>query len=276
MKMYTLVIVALVVFGSCQSGKTTNKSGAEDSAKQNRLPADEIWHLVNAKEQWVNASFIEDVRKTNSPAASMKKIPGILQFYTSGGDASKDSLKVTCRHIFDETGVGFTVYAQRGTTDNSLLMKVDSDKTNMAGYYDMAYAADGKDTFIVISHYGKDKKLLTKDRYSSGWSEQEIPLRGTYKSLVPGGTAPVVFDAGGVLSGIKGVDGYSVELTSGIDIVHFHLLNTSTMGEGNVYAYRINGDSLLLYSTKEILPAKRKDGQVWESGKPAYMLVRQR
>jgi hypothetical protein len=205
---------------------------------------------------WVKSDYIDKVIKTKSPLAAADKANGITTMYINTEKINGDSLSV-------DIGTG-----NHEGSEMILKFKPGKNKKTISfGYSDLGYEINNGDTILVLYYFGKDKYFDPITKYSKVLNKQSNDDLGygmnyiINKGLISGNY--ILHDSVGNYSAVNFSDNGTVtgffnytKFNFNIDLHSDIRDNLDEIGfdydtKNNVsYSYKINNDTLNLYTTK--------------------------
>lgn len=218
---------------------------------------------------WIPADYIDELVKTKSPHKASDYLKTISEFVIDTNGTSKDSLEVGVS-LGNHEGSQFILYFKQGELPNALVTNI-SDFDDKNGSYELGYLSNAADSFLMLNHYDKNKKLIDQTKYikvkevQPGKSLEDgfqymvnkKLVAGTYKAIDTLGKEFVVsLSNSGSISGLPDKKTYYIltdfvaEDEEGPDEICFDIQTT----EQDCYGIRISGDTFNLFK-----PQKNKD-----------------
>jgi hypothetical protein len=232
---------------------------------------------------WVRSNYLADVIRTRSPYASFSKLKGYASLTIEMDSIKNDKLEIGVS-LNNHEGYSFDLLFKPGHTPTVLkIQQHDYAPTN--DIFELGYIVKSQDTSLVLYHY-KDKSyhLIDSTTYTRVTKKSAINdtgyginffvnqklITGNYSSTdSAGNTSPVKFKTDGTVYGLANFKTYSVgtDFEAGpennLDIIYFDDI------EQNTLAYKINRDTITLYSTRE-----NSDHSLLDLGKVRYKLIK--
>lgn len=234
---------------------------------------------------WVPADYVTELVKTKSPHKASNYLKFISEFVIDTNDKSQDSLQVGIS-LGNHEGSQFVLYFKQGQSLNTLETNI-SDFGDKNDFYELGYVANVADSFLMLYHYGKNKKIIDQTKYvrvkevHTGKSlESDFQymvnkklVAGTYKTIdVTGQEFIVNLTNDGSVSGFPNRKTYYIltdfvaEDEEGPDEICFDIQTTNQ----DCYGFIINGDTINLFK-----PQKNKEDTIPKTSLE-YALVKQK
>jgi hypothetical protein len=208
---------------------------------------------------WAPAGYVRVIKQTKSPFEASKTLDGISELSIDTTGISADSLFVGVGWNNHE-GSNFYMRLTRGESNNSLPIS-QSDYDNPANFYELAYEVTVTDTFLVLYHFDKGKKLLDKSRFSRVTYESasisdglqgyvnSVLISGKYK--LSGDRQTVEFNNAGIVTGLGHFKKYFIQtdfvitMDNDADNIIFDVYSKNQAR----FAFKIRQDTIDLYRT---------------------------
>ena len=247
-----------VGFVACKQPKQKATSGKQIDLSQKFKP---FLHGI-----WVPADYVTELVNTKSPHKASDYIKFISEFVIDTNSNSRDSLEVGVS-LGNHEGSQFVLYFKEGQSSNALVTNI-SDFEDKSGFYDLGYGKELSDTFLMLYHYNRDKKLIDQTKYikvkeaKPGKSLEDgfqymvnkKLVAGSYEATDTTGKKLVVrLYNDGTLSGFPNSKTYYIltdfvaENEEGPDEICFDIQTSNQ----NCYGFQIKGDTISLFKTQE-------------------------
>lgn len=234
---------------------------------------------------WVPADYVTELVKTKSPHKASNYLKFISEFVIDTNDKSQDSLQVGIS-LGNHEGSQFVLYFKQGQSLNTLETNI-SDFGDKNDFNELGYVANVADSFLMLYHYGKNKKIIDQTKYvrvkevhtgkslESGFQYMvnKKLVAGTYKTIdVTGQEFIVNLTNDGSVSGFPNRKTYYIltdfvaEDEEGPDEICFDIQTTNQ----DCYGFIINGDTINLFK-----PQKNKEDTIPKTSLE-YALVKQK
>lgn len=235
---------------------------------------------------WVPADYVAELVNTKSPHKASDYLKTISEFVIDTNENSQDSLEVGIS-LGNHEGSQFVLYFKQGQSSNSLLTNIN-DFDEKKDSYELGYIANVADTFLMLYHYDKNKKLIEQTKYirvkevQPGKSLEDgfqymvnkKLVAGTYKVTDTIGREFIVSLANdGSISGFPNSKTYYIltdfvaEDEEGPDEICFDIQTSNQ----NCYGFKIIGDTINLFKPLE----NREDAIILKSTS-IYTLIKQK
>lgn len=227
---------------------------------------------------WIRTDYIKELNRTKSPFASESGLSGICSIHIDLRSESTDTLEAGIS-INNHEGGTLYIYNLPGIYKNSFPVSW-TEYSDSGNFYEIGSAITGKDTSLVLYHFGKNKKTIDSLTYSRVASADGIDYI-TNKILFSG--SYILYNTSGVSTDITFTDnGHVTPLFEGnnlyliaadfnggpeqFDYVSFGTGDSNLYKYNTDYTYSIHGDSIILSSTAE------KEGEGLVPGPVKYVL----
>jgi hypothetical protein len=234
---------------------------------------------------WVPSDYIAELVNTKSPHKASDYLKTISEIVIDTSGDLLDSLDVGIS-LGNHEGSQFVLYFKQGQSSNALLTSItDLDEKN--GSYELGYLANVADTFIILYHYDKNKKLVDQTKYikvkevQPGKSLEDgfqymvnkKLIAGSYKAIdTTGKELMVKLSNDGSISGFPNRKTYYIltdfvaEDEEGPDEICFDIQTSYE----NCYGFHIKGDTIQFFT-----PQENKDDTIIQKNPVMYTLVKQ-
>lgn len=227
---------------------------------------------------WVNSTYIDEVKKTQSPYKTYGKF-GVVELHIR---AKKVRKTITVEGMtLHEGGYGFKIYLQAGITDSTLPTSW-KDYTGKSKFSELGYEISGKDTFLIVYHYDKHKKVINQDKFtkcpdfsdgSVQYEVNKIMFAGIYSTTIKDKTTQIELTSDGKVRNFMKFKEYFVVLDFAAGEWYFdHLVFDMHTKNQKAFAYRLIDRKLVLY---EIDANKDYSDKPFVFNKPRYEFVKQ-
>ncbi len=209
---------------------------------------------------WVQANYVYDIVKTNSPYKSRDKLSAIVELNINAKDANRETFEVGAPSIHE--GTSFQLFLKKGITTNAFVIDL-KDYDNKTNFFELGYEIDNRDTCLLIYHFSKTNKLLDKEKYIKSSNNVGEGLQfvvnkkliaGTYNLTDSSGQKSIVkFTENGNISGVPGVTTYYIltDFVAGpennLDQMCFDIQTKNQ----KCYGFQITGNTVSLYELTE-------------------------
>ncbi len=270
-------IFASIVLSACLTDTTSIDIPIESIENKNVDTIATLKAILNG--DWVEPSYIDDIKKTKSPYKSKDALSSIVELNINMSQMIGDSLEIGSPSIHE--GISFYVFFRPGILANSFqTSKIDYD--NESNFYDLGYLISNKDTSVVIYHFDKNEKLLGQSEFKKVPKNSQGALQymvnkslvaGKYSTKDPSGKSITVqFTNDGLVIGMPEFKKYYVltDFVAGplnnLDEICFDIQTKNQ----KCYAYEIKGDTINLYESIE-----NEDYTLLSFGQLKYKLTKQ-
>jgi hypothetical protein len=258
MRLLIVTILALTTVVACEQTKPKVKSEQKLNFSQKFKPF--------LQGVWVPADYVEELVNTKSPHKASDNLKTISELVIDTSGNLQDSLEVGIS-LGNHEGSQFVLYFKQGQASNTLATNI-SDFDDKDGFYELGYVLNPVDTFLLLYHYDKNKKLIGQTKYirvkevQPGKSLEDgfqymvnkKLVAGTYKATDTTGKEFVVRLANdGSISGLPNRKTYYIltdfvaEDEEGPDEICFDIQTS----EQNCYGFQIKGDTVKLFMPRE-------------------------
>jgi len=278
MKRLLCILAPVLLFVAC-------KDKATRDAEESKELAAHFSPIINGA--WVMTDYLTDLSKTKSALASYNKLQGVVYMDVLTSTYNGDSLYIPVSFNNHEGG-GFMVYFRQGTEENSIKTGL-TDNENSINSYELGYETAGKDTMLVLYHYGSGNKLLDKRSFSkitgtvsddgepSGFQRgiNSVLFEGTYTVTDETGvTKDVTLTRDGMVQGMEGASTYHI-YSDYMTEEEGYKVDEFTLDPGTKtqkpFIYQFSGDTIKLYSSTE-----NAERTKLEKGALKYTLLRRK
>ena len=251
MKKTLLTICSMLIFISCQNNNQPDKLAKAFKP---------FLHGV-----WVDADYIDQIIKTKSPNKYRWSGEDYTSLIIDTDQISGDSLEVGWCDLHE--GNSFVLYFRPGLNETSLSTNI-TDYKNKGDFFELGYELSGIDTSLVLYHYGGNRQLIVKIKYTKVKNRNDGDdadegvqyivnkklITGTYTCEDKTGQSMTVqFNDDGKISGFPGFHSYYVNTDfmagpeNNLDEIFLDIRTKNQKG----YAFTIQADTLNLYETSE-------------------------
>jgi hypothetical protein len=278
MRLLIAIAFLLIIVAACKQAKQKTISEKQIDLSQKFKP---ILHGV-----WVPVDYVTELTKTKSPHKASDYLATISEFAIDTSGNSLDSLEVGIS-LGNHEGSQFILYFKQGKSSNSLLTNItDFDDKN--GSYELGYQPNVADTFLMLYHYDKNKKLIDQTKYIKVKEVQpgkpvedgfqymvnKKLIAGIYKATDTTGKEFIVtLSNDGTISGFPNRKTYYIltdfvaENEEGPDEICFDIQTS----DQNCYGFEMKGDTINLFK-----PQENKDDTIIQKNPVLYTLVKQK
>ena len=210
---------------------------------------------------WIPTKYYEAIKKTGSPIKSSKFIEGYSELSIDTSKIAGDSLSIQYTMSGGHEWGDFLIWFRKGLAINSfptnsydIYSDLNDYKNTSSNFCELGYEINKTDTFLVLFHYSKNKKLLDKSYFTKVSDFKTFVnsslVAGKYTNLNTGKT--VEFSDSGKVVGFDNFQEYSIQTDfvvtrdNNIDNIFFDGYNETSKR----FAFKIKKDTLELYSTK--------------------------
>lgn len=270
-----LIPFTFTILAACQTNTNTASKPAENKIIEVQP---NFKSIINGS--WVRRVYIDNLKKTKSPAKSEKNVNSFVELYIDASKIKGDSLEIGAASFHE--GGGFHIFLRAGIAANSYPTNM-IDYENKSNFYELGYSISNKDTSIVIYHYDKNKKLIEQSEYQKGPKNPEGVLQymvnktlvaGKYKTTdTTGKSRAIQLTNDGKIIGLPGFTNYYIttDFVEGPeDSLDFIFLNFRLKNQ-KWYAYEIKGSTINLY---EVLRTEGEDEEILSLGQLKYKLIK--
>lgn len=231
---------------------------------------------------FISQPYIQTLQKTKSSAITQATENKLIQIFFLADGIKNNSIELD-GWTLNEGGYGFTIYFKPG-------FKNGTWKTNAKDYYnaavssiDIGFSFGKKDTVLVLYHYSKAKKLLSRTNFLksnatfstggySGYLHYQVNktlLAGKWT----GNDMNVEFNCEGKVNGFNDAVKYEMELftikpTMQDNKIYDAVTFTNATGNTKNYLWLMEENKLLLYERLD------KGNYMYKPGKLLYTLVK--
>lgn len=278
MKRLLCILAPVVLLAAC-------KDKATRDAEESKELAARFSPIINGA--WVMTDYLTDLSKTKSALASYNKLQGVVYMDVLTSEYKGDSLYIPVSFNNHEGG-GFMVYFRQGTEDNAIKTGL-TDNENSINSYELGYETAGKDTMLVLYHYGSGNKLLDKRSFTkitglvseegepSGFQRgiNSVLFEGDYTATdETGATKDVTLTRDGMMQGIEGASTYHV-YSDYMTEEEGYKVDEFTLDPGTKtqkpFIYQFSGDTIKLFAS-----AENAERTKLEKGALKYTLLRRK
>ncbi|HLO69555.1 MAG TPA: hypothetical protein VK167_01715 [Flavipsychrobacter sp.] len=278
MKRLLYILAPVVLLAAC-------KDKATRDAEESKELAARFTPIINGA--WVMTDYLTDLGKTKSALASYNKLQGVVYMDILTSTYSGDSLYIPVSFNNHEGG-GFMAYFRPGQEDNAIKINL-TDNENTTNFYELGYETAGKDTMLVLYHYGSGNKLLDKRNFSkitgtvsddgepSGFQRgiNSVLFEGSYTATDDAGTAKdITLTRDGMVQGMQGASTYHI-YSDYMTEEEGYKVDEFTLDPGTKtqkpFIYQFSGDTIRLFAS-----AENAERTKLEKGALKYTLVRKK
>jgi len=236
------------------------------------------------KGTWVLTDYIEAIEQTKSPLKASDKLQDVVSMVIDT-PLNSDSVEVGASRNNHE-GYSFMVYFVKGQNQRSLKTNIPDDDQS-SNFFELGYELSRKDTFLILYHYDKNKKLLDRKRFTKVFETiaegdlgdaiqfivNEKVLAGKYFIIdSTNSKTEIILKNDGSFMGYSDFKTYYVltDLMGGpVTIIDQVVINS---GEKNskLFAFKMSKDTTYFYTTT----GTEEAGEVLQLDKIKYKLVR--
>jgi hypothetical protein len=278
MRLLIAIAFLLIIVAACKPAKQKTIIDKQIDLSQKFKP---ILHGV-----WVPADYVAELVNTRSPHKASEHLKTISEFVIDTSGNSQDSLEVGIS-LGNHEGSQFVLYFKKGQSLNSLLTNI-SDFGDENGSYELGFVANVPDTFLMLYHYDKNKKLIDQTKYikvkevQPGKSLEDgfqymvnkKLIAGIYKATdTTGKEFTVTLDNDGSISGFPNrktyytLTDFVAEDEEGPDEICFDIQTS----DQNCYGFEMKGDTINLFK-----PQENKGDTMIQKNPVLYTLVKQK
>lgn len=270
-----IVIATTILFAACKSEPETKKTEAETIF-------DRVMPIMRGT--WVMTDYINNLQQTKSPLAASAVLKDVVMLDIDTIGYAGDSCGVS-GSLNNHEGLAFNIYFRKGHTETSIPVAYSD---NDGSSYELDYTIANNDTTLILSHYGKDGKLINNRNFTK-WKQpvadydepsglqrtaNKILFAGKYKATDDAGkTADWELTSGGIALGVEGHKTFYV-FTDFLGEGDGYMIDEMCFDEHEKtqkpYIFSIKGDTTFLYQAKENTERTKV-----EKGDLKYTLIKQ-
>lgn len=236
--------------------------------------------ILNGK--WISTAYLKELQTTLSPHKAQLNAKQAFQLFIDVKPSDKQST-LTDMWTLHEGGYGFTIYFKPGIKKGSWKTNyADTDHPGTA-FSDIGYELTGKDTRLVLYHYGKNNKLLDKTYFTRagaagidndqllGYEVNRIIFSGSYRFTdSAANNQKVKFTNNGIVTGVKDFQHYNATTFFMEEKNFYDELSFTSKGKTVIsYAFKKEGNKLFLYELE------KEDTDSYKQGALKYTLVKE-
>ncbi len=221
--------------------------------------------IINGK--WILETYLDKLKKTMSPIKAQTAGYDLTQLFVNIEDANNKSIYADGWSLH-EGGMGITIYFTAGLAKNTFKTDFNEPQKPNIAFTDIGYIINGKDSFLVLYHYNKAKKLLQTTKFKKYTTPATIDSEKFLDYVVnktlftgnyigkdnSGNNVNISFSNEGGISGLKEFTKYEastfiLQTQKGnyYDKMYLSLNDNAP----SLYSFKIEGAKLLLYELNE-------------------------